>query len=166
MPRPNWDEYFARLVVDIAARSTCIRRQFGAIIVNDKKEIISTGYNGVVRGAPHCEVIGCIKDEMSISSGMGHGICPAVHAEQNALIQAGRQSVGCTLYVNGFPCKICARLLVNAGIKRVVVSGSYSDEEGLRVLQDAGVAVTCLNSHEWEEEGGEQLPAESDVGEG
>ncbi len=141
MTRPSWDEYFARLALDIAARSTCIRRQFGAIVVNDKKEIISTGYNGVVRGAQHCEEIGCIKDEMSIASGLGHGICPAVHAEQNALIQAGRLASGCTLYINGFPCKICARLIVNSGIKRVVVSGGYSDEEGLKILQAAGVEL-------------------------
>lgn len=161
MARPNWDEYFAKLVVDIAARSTCTRRQFGAIIINDKKEIISTGYNGVVRGAQHCEDIGCIKDEMSVASGMGHGICPAVHAEQNALIQAGRQSVGCTLYINGFPCKICARLIVNAGIRRVVVSGSYSDAEGLKILQDGGVEISYLNSHAWKDEKGHQLPAES-----
>ncbi len=142
MTRPNWDEYFARLAVDIAARSTCIRRQFGAIVVNEKREIVSTGYNGVVRGAQHCEEIGCIKDEMGIASGLGHGICPAVHAEQNALIQAGRLASGCTLYINGFPCKICARLIVNAGIRRVVVSGSYSDEEGLKILHAADVEVT------------------------
>lgn len=162
MPRPNWDEYFAKLVVDIAARSTCTRRQFGAIIVNGKKEIISTGYNGVVRGAPHCDVIGCVKDEMSISSGMGHGICPAVHAEQNALIQAGRQSVGCTLYVNGFPCKICARLIVNAGIARVVVSGEYTDKDGLNILKDADVEVTYLDFPEWMENM-EQLQAKGDL---
>ncbi len=160
MARPNWDEYFAKLVVDISARSTCTRRQFGAILVNDKKEILSTGYNGVVRGAPHCEDTGCIKDEMGVASGMGHGICPAVHAEQNALLQAGRQSVGCTLYLNGFPCKICARLIVNAGIRRVVASGSYSDAEGLKILQDAGVEISYLNSHEWKDKG-HQLPAES-----
>ncbi|MFQ6137213.1 MAG: cytidine/deoxycytidylate deaminase family protein [Candidatus Hydrothermarchaeales archaeon] len=144
--RPSWDQYFARIVEDIAARSTCIRkeRQFGAAVINNKHEIVSTGFNGVVRGAPHCIDIGCIKDEMEIESGMGHGICPAVHAEQNALIQAGRNSVGCTLYVNGFPCKICARLIVNAGIKRVVVSGDYSDEEGLRILEDAGIEVTHI----------------------
>lgn len=146
MDRPSWDQYFARIVEDIAARSTCIRkeRQFGAAVINNKHEIVSTGFNGVVRGAPHCIDIGCIKDEMEIESGMGHGICPAVHAEQNALIQAGRNSVGCTLYVNGFPCKICARLIVNAGIKRVVVSGDYSDEEGLRILEDAGIEVTHI----------------------
>ncbi|MFQ5974712.1 MAG: cytidine/deoxycytidylate deaminase family protein [Candidatus Hydrothermarchaeales archaeon] len=146
--RPTWDQYFAKIVEDAARRSTCIRRQFGALVVNHKHEIVSTGFNGVVRGAPHCVDIGCIKDEMEIESGMGHGICPAVHAEMNALIQAGRQSVGCTLYVNGFPCKICARLIVNSGIKRVVISGDYSDEEGLKILENANVKVAHLEVKE------------------
>lgn len=145
MSRPTWDEYFAKIADDIGVRSTCTRHQFGAVIVNEKKEIVSTGYNGPVIGAPHCDVIGCIKDENNIESGMGHGICPAVHAEQNALIQAGRQSVGSTLYVNGFPCKICARLTVNSGVKRLVVSGDYSDKAGLEILRNAGVEISKIN---------------------
>ncbi len=146
MPRPSWDRYFLNIVNDLKSRSTCTRRQFGAIIVNDKKEIISSGYNGVVRGAPHCEDIGCVKDDMEIESGMGHGICPAVHAEQNALIQAGRTAEGGTMYLNGFPCKICARLIVNSGIKRIVMSGDYSDEEGLKILKAANMELVHLDS--------------------
>lgn len=145
MPRPSWDDYFAKITIDIAARSTCIRRQFGAVIINEQKEIVSTGYNGVVRGGPHCEDVGCIKDELDLKSGTGHSICPAVHAEQNALIQAGRTAVGGALYINGFPCKICARLIVNAGIRRVVVSGDYSDQDGLKILNDANVRITYLD---------------------
>lgn len=137
--------YFARITEDVAARSTCFRHRFGAVITNDKHEIMATGYNGVVRGAPHCEDIGCIKDEQNIESGMGHGICPAVHAEQNALIQAGRNSIGCTLYINAYPCKICARMVVNSGIKRVVISGDYTDRDGLKILEAAGVEVINLN---------------------
>jgi dCMP deaminase len=117
-------------------------------VVSDKKEIISTGYNGVVRGGRHCEDIGCIKDDMEIESGMGHGICPAVHAEQNALVQAGRQAEGATMYLNGFPCKICARLIVNAGIKRLVMRGDYSDEEGLKILQAANIEIVHLDHGE------------------
>jgi dCMP deaminase len=147
MTRPSWDEYFARIVEDVAARSTCIKddRHYGAAVVNDKHEIIATGYNGVVRGAPHCAEIGCIKDKLHIESGMGHGICPAVHAEMNALIQAGNRARGCTLYVNGDPCKICARLIVNSGIGKVVISGEYSDKEGLRIMKDGGVEVVHLD---------------------
>ena len=144
MSRPSWDEYFSRIAVDVAERSTCIRHKFGAVIVNEKQEIVATGYNGVVRGALHCDEIGCIKDEQGIESGTGHEICPAVHAEQNALIQAGRQSLNCTLYVNGFPCRICARLMVNAGVKRVVVSDEYTDQEGLEVLKNSGVIVSHI----------------------
>ena len=144
MSRPSWDEYFLNIVDNVKTRSTCSRRQFGAIVVNEKKEIISTGYNGVVRGASHCEDLGCIKDEMGVESGMGHGICPAVHAEQNALIQAGRLAEGATMYLNGFPCKICARLIVNAGIKRLVMRGGYSDEEGLEILKKAFIEMIHL----------------------
>ncbi len=141
MTRPTWDEYFARIAEDVALRSTCSRHNFGAVIVNEKHEIVATGYNGVVRGAPHCNEIGCIKDIMRIESGKGHDICPAVHAEQNALIQAGKSSLGSTLYINAYPCKICARLIVNAGIRRVVTSGEYVDKEGLKILKDAGIIV-------------------------
>lgn len=145
MTRPPWDEYFLNLVDDVKMRSTCTRRQFGAIVVNSKREIISTGYNGVVRGAEHCADIGCIKDRLEIQSGMGHGICPAVHAEQNALIQAGRQAEGATIYLNGFPCKICARLIVNSGIKKLVMRGDYSDAEGLRILNAAGIELVHID---------------------
>jgi len=142
--RPSWDVYFSEITRKVATRSTCIKRRIGAVIVNRKHEIVATGYNGVVRGAPHCLDIGCIKDEKNIASGTGHEICPAVHAEQNALIQAGRNSLDCTLYVNAFPCKICARLIVNAGIKKVVTSGEYTDEEGLDILKNGGVSITHI----------------------
>jgi dCMP deaminase len=143
--RPSWDEYFSKIATDVALRSTCIRHQFGAVIANEKHEMMATGYNGVVRGAPHCSEVGCVKNLNNIKSGTGHEICPGVHAEQNALIQAGRNSVGCTLYINAFPCKICARLIVNSGIKRVVVSGEYTDKEGLDVLKNAGVVVSHID---------------------
>jgi dCMP deaminase len=142
--RPSWDEYFSRIVRDVAERSTCIRHKYGCVIVNEKHEIIATGYNGVIRGAPHCEDIGCIKDKLNIESGKGHDLCPAVHAEQNALLQSGKNSLGATLYVNAFPCKICARLMVNAGIKKVVVSGNYTDEEGLEILKSSGIRVVKI----------------------
>jgi dCMP deaminase len=149
--RPSWDVYFANIVEDVAMRSTCIRHKFGTVIVNERREIISTGYNGPVRGAPHCDVVGCVKNDNNIESGMGHGICPAVHSEANALLQAGKQARGATLYVNGFPCKICARLMVNAGIRRVVISGEYTDKEGLEILDAADIEVAYVDS----EEGGE-----------
>ena len=142
--RPSWDEYFAKIVEDVSRRSTCTRRQIGSLIVNNEHEIVSTGFNGNVRGAPHCDDIGCIKDEMSIPSGSGHDWCTAVHAEQNALLQAGKAAKGATLYVNGFPCKICARLIVNAGIKKVVISGEYTSKEGLDILSNAGIEMVNI----------------------
>jgi dCMP deaminase len=145
MDRPSWDEYFSKIALDVATRSTCLRHRFGAVIVSEKHEIVATGYNGVVRGASHCSENGCIKNRLGIKSGTGHEICPAVHAEQNALIQAGRNALNCTLYVNAFPCKICARLIVNSGINRVVVSGEYTDKEGLEILAAAGVIVSHLS---------------------
>lgn len=139
--RPSWDEYFARITEDVSLRSTCTRHKFGAVVADDRCQIVSTGFNGVVRGAPHCLDIGCIKDELNIESGMGHGVCHATHAEANALLQAGKNAAGSTLYINGLPCKICARLIVNAGIVRVVVWGDYPDKEGLVIMRDAGLEV-------------------------
>lgn len=143
--RPTWDGYFARIVKDVALRATCTRRKFGAIVVDDRCHIVSTGFNGVVRGAPHCLDVGCIKDELNIESGMGHGICPAVHAEMNALLQAGKKAKDSTLYVNAYPCKICARLIVNAEIERVVLSGTYTDEEGLQILKEHNIEMVEIS---------------------
>jgi len=141
MERPSWDEYFAAITEDVAKRSTCFKRQIGCVIVNPSREIVATGFNGNVRGAEHCFDIGCIKDELGYKSGEGHEWCTAVHAEANALIQAGRSSKDGTLYVNAFPCKICARMIVNSQVKRVVVSGEYTDRDGLKILEQANVEV-------------------------
>jgi dCMP deaminase len=143
--RPPWDVYFSKIVEEITTRSTCTKRQIGAIVVNRDHQIVSTGFNGMVRKAPHCLEIGCIIDKRNIQGGTGKSVCPAVHAEQNALIQAGRNASGCTLYINAIPCKICARLIVNAGIKRVVISGDYTDKEGLEILKGAGVEITWVS---------------------
>ncbi|MHC1635859.1 MAG: deoxycytidylate deaminase [Candidatus Methanospirareceae archaeon] len=143
MKRIPWDEYWMNIVFDIAKRSTCVRRQIGAIVVKNNI-IISTGYNGAPRGFPHCLDIGCLRDELGIKSGTKQEVCRGVHAEQNALLQAGRDAEGATLYVNGFPCKICAKMIINAGIKRVVIRGEYSDREGLEFLKKAGIKVDFI----------------------
>ncbi|MDF2957426.1 MAG: Deoxycytidylate deaminase [Candidatus Alkanophagales archaeon MCA70_species_1] len=148
--RISVDEYFMEIAKVVAKRSTCLRRQIGAVIVKNKI-IVSTGYNGAPRGLPHCLDIGCLRDELGIASGERQEVCRGVHAEQNALIQAGRSAEGATLYVNAYPCKICAKLIINAGIKRVVVSGEYSDTEGLDLLRDAGVEVVFLKDAKEEE---------------
>ncbi|RLG34490.1 cytidine deaminase [Methanosarcinales archaeon] len=143
--RIGWDDYWMKITSDISLRSTCVRRKIGAVIVKDTI-IISTGYNGAPRGFPHCIERGCIRDELGIQSGTRHEICFGVHAEQNALLQAGRDAAGGTLYVNAYPCKICAKMILNASIKEVVISGTYSDREGIELLREGGVKVKFLES--------------------
>ncbi|HDM36807.1 MAG TPA: cytidine deaminase [Candidatus Syntrophoarchaeum butanivorans] len=142
--RIGWDDYWMRITRDISLRSTCIRRKIGCVIVKDNI-IVSTGYNGAPRGFPHCIERGCIRDKLGIQSGTRHEICFGVHAEQNALLQAGRDAAGATLYVNAYPCKICAKMILNASIRRVVISGTYSDTEGIELLRAGGVDVKILD---------------------
>ncbi len=141
--RIPWDEYWMNIVNDVAMRSTCSRRQIGALVVKNDV-IVSTGYNGAPKGFPHCLDVGCRRDKLNITSGERHEECVGVHAEQNALLQAGRDANRATLYVNAFPCKICAKLIINAGITRVVISGEYSDTEGLEYLKQAGITLSFI----------------------
>ncbi len=138
------DDYFMEIAHIISKRSTCLRHKVGAIITKDK-QIITTGYNGAARGMPHCLDVGCLRDEKNIPSGERHEICRAVHAEQNAIIQAARQGAsikGGTLYCTINPCIICSKMIVNAGITRVVYEEEYSGEQkGIKFLEDAGVKV-------------------------
>ncbi|MHA1462378.1 MAG: deoxycytidylate deaminase, partial [Candidatus Heimdallarchaeota archaeon] len=109
----------------VSTRSTCLRRQFGCVIVQNG-HAISTGYNGAPKGMPHCTDIGCLRDDLNIPSGTQHEICRGVHAEQNAIIQCaihGESTKGATLYITGYPCKICAKMIINAMVERVVISG-------------------------------------------
>lgn len=132
------------IVNDVATRSTCLRRQIGALVVKNNV-IVSTGYNGAPKGFPHCLDVGCRRDKLNIASGERHEECVGVHAEQNALLQAGRAAESATLYVNAYPCKICAKLIINAGIIKVVITGDYSDKEGLEYLKIAGIEITFLD---------------------
>ncbi|NHJ38560.1 MAG: cytidine deaminase [Asgard group archaeon] len=130
----------------ISTRSTCLRRQFGSVIVQNN-HVISTGYNGAPKDMPHCIEIGCLRDDLEIPSGQKHEICRGVHSEQNAIIQCaihGESTKDGTLYVTGYPCKICAKMIINSMIKRVVISGSYSDMEGIDLLKEAGIEVTIM----------------------
>ncbi len=138
--RISVDNYFLEIVDVGAKRSTCLRKHIGAVVVKDKK-IISTGYNGAPTGFAHCLDTGCRRDKLNIESGTRHEECIGVHAEQNALLQAGRDARGATMYVNAYPCKICAKMIINAGIERVVVSGEYADSEGIEFLESVGIKV-------------------------
>jgi dCMP deaminase len=145
------DHYFMNIAIEVSRRSTCTRRQIGAIIVSDVGEIKSTGYNGNPRGLPHCDEIGCIRDKLNIPSGTRLETCTAVHAEQNALIQAGTNSRGSTMYSTIVPCPICARMILNSQISRVVYIDHYSDLSGVELLKQAGIKLTRLNKKDFED---------------
>ncbi|HEX9907688.1 MAG TPA: cytidine/deoxycytidylate deaminase family protein [Thermoplasmata archaeon] len=147
--RVDKDHYFMNIAIEVSRRSTCTRRQIGAIVVSDVGEIKSSGYNGNPRGLPHCDDIGCIRDQLGIPSGTRLETCTAVHAEQNALIQAGTNSRGSTLYSTIVPCPICARIILNAQIERVVYIDDYSDLAGLELLKQGGVKLTRLNKKDF-----------------
>ena len=139
--RKPLDKYFLELAFKVAERSTCRRRHIGAILVKDK-HILSTGYNGACSGIKDCLELGCIKDQLNIASGQGQEICRAVHAEQNAVIQAGlhgSSTEGATMYCTHSPCAICAKIMVNAKIKRCVCSIIYSEETYKELFKEAGV---------------------------
>ena len=129
MNRPSWDEYFIEMTNLVKERSTCLRRQVGAVIVKDH-HILATGYNGVPSGITHCDVTGCLREKLKVPSGERHEICRGLHAEQNAIIQAAYHGVsikGSTIYCNTKPCSICAKMICNAGIEKVVYVESYND---------------------------------------
>ncbi|MBN2558534.1 MAG: cytidine/deoxycytidylate deaminase family protein [Clostridia bacterium] len=143
MSRPSWDEYFMQIVDLVKTRSTCIRRQVGALIVKDKR-ILTTGYNGAPAGVRHCEEVGCLRQQLNVPSGERHELCRAIHAEQNAIAQAAYSGIsvkGSTMYVSLQPCSICAKLIINAGIKKLVFRGSYPDELSMSLLTEAGIEL-------------------------
>lgn len=139
--RLSVDEYFLKVASVVAERSTCCRHHVGAVAVKDK-HILATGYNGAASGLKDCLELGCLRDEMSIPSGTRHEICRGIHAEQNAIIQASLHGVsleGATVYVTHTPCILCAKMLVNAKIKRFVTFGKYSDDTFLELFREAGI---------------------------
>ena len=141
--RPSWDEYFLEMASLVAKRSTCLRRSVGAVIVKEKR-ILATGYNGAPSGLKHCVEIGCIRQKLKIPSGERHELCRALHAEQNALIQAclhGISVKGATLYATTQPCVICAKMLINAGIKEIVISEGYPDKMAMSFLKQAKIKI-------------------------
>ena len=144
MERPSWDEYFMQMAELTAKRSTCLRRQVGAAIVCDK-HVIATGYNGAPRGIAHCEERGgCLRQQMNVPSGERHELCRALHAEQNAIIQAatlGQSVEGATIYITHQPCVICAKMIINAGIKRIIIRDGYPDEMAVEILNEAGIKI-------------------------
>jgi len=142
--RPSWDEYFMKIAMLVSERSTCLRHHVGAIIVKDRR-VITTGYNGAAAGVRDCLELGCLRNELGIKSGERHEICRAIHAEQNAIIQAakhGENIEGSTIYCTHSPCIICAKMIINSGIKRIVTYGDYPDIGGVKdLLNEARVEL-------------------------
>ncbi|KPK98296.1 MAG: cytidine deaminase [Omnitrophica WOR_2 bacterium SM23_72] len=144
--RPSWDEYFLDMAQLISKRSTCLRRRVGAVVVREKR-ILATGYNGAPKGLEHCLDIGCLREKLKIPSGERHELCRALHAEQNALIQASLYGISlrdATLYATNQPCIICAKMLINAGIKEVVIGSGYPDKMAMDFFRKAKIKVRRL----------------------
>jgi dCMP deaminase len=141
--RPCWDSYFMSIADLVKTRSTCLRRQVGAVLVKDRR-ILSTGYNGPPTGCKHCAEIGCLRKELNIPSGERAELCRAVHAEQNAMTQAAYSGVATkdsTIYTTTQPCILCAKNMINAGIHRIVYNGDYPDKYSVSILNEAGVRI-------------------------
>ncbi len=147
--RPSWNDYFMSLAWLVASRSTCLRHSVGAVLVKNKR-ILSTGYNGAPPEMAHCLDIGCIRDKLKIPSGTRAEICRAVHAEQNAIVQCavyGVSSRNSTLYVTHQPCTICTKILIAAGVKRIIFEKSYPDKFAQDLLKEAGVKLEQLKKY-------------------
>lgn len=141
--RPSWHEYFLQLAVQAATRSTCLRRQVGAVLVRDKR-LLATGYNGAPRGVAHCLDIGCLREQLGVPSGERHELCRAIHAEQNAIIQAAVHGVaidGAILYCTHQPCVLCAKMLINCGVRDIYCLEGYPDALSAALIEEAGVKV-------------------------
>jgi dCMP deaminase len=141
--RPSWDEYFMEMAFVSSKRATCLRTKVGAVLVKDKR-ILATGYNGAPTGLPHCVETGCLREKLNIPSGQRHELCRGIHAEQNAVIQAAMHGVsiqGATLYATMHPCTVCTKILINAGIARIVYASTYADPLATELLQEAKIRV-------------------------
>jgi dCMP deaminase len=146
--RISWDQYFMEIAQTASKRASCLRgKKVGAVLVKER-QILSTGYNGAPKGVKNCLEHGnCLREQKNLASGERLEICRATHAEQNAVAQAAYQGVatkGATLYTTHFPCVLCAKLLINAGIKEVVFLEDEKDEQSKPVLEEAGVKVRAL----------------------
>lgn len=145
--RPSWDEYFMEITRVVASRSTCQRRLVGCVIVKDKR-LLASGYNGAPSGLQHCSQVGCIRECQGIPSGERQELCRGLHAEQNAIVQAALHGVsvaGSTLYCTHQPCITCTKMIINAGITRVLFAHSYPDVLARQLFAEAGIEIREIN---------------------
>jgi dCMP deaminase len=145
--RISADEYFLKIASVVAERSTCLRHHMGAVAVKDK-HILTTGFNGAPAGVKDCLELGCLRNAQNIPSGTRTEICRAIHAEQNVIIQAALHGIsldGCTIYCTHTPCVLCAKMMVNARVKRVVIFTKYADDSFKELFREAGIQVDVLD---------------------
>ncbi|MBI5062196.1 MAG: cytidine/deoxycytidylate deaminase family protein [Desulfatitalea sp.] len=150
--RPSWDEYFMDITCLVAKRTTCLRRAVGAVVIKDRR-LLSTGYNGAPSNVRHCAETGCLRQQLNVPSGERHELCRGIHAEQNAIIQAAYHGVsikGATLYCTNQPCSICAKMIINAGIVRIVYVDGYADALSSEMLAEAGIELVKLAGNQGE----------------
>ena len=143
MNRISWPEYFMNIAVLVSERSTCLRRKVGAIAVRGRR-ILATGYNGAPVGLTHCLEQGCLRQKLNVPSGQRHEICRALHAEQNVIIQAAIYGVNISasdIFCTNHPCVLCAKMLINCGIRTFYYAESYPDDLAATMLIEAGVKV-------------------------
>jgi len=148
--RPSWDEYFMRIAHEVAKRSTCLRRHVGAVVVLQKR-ILATGYNGAPSGLAHCAEVGCRREQLGVPSGERTELCRGLHAEMNALLQGARYGIqmdGATMYCTLMPCSLCSKMMINAGIVRVVAAVDYPDKLAHEMLRDAGIEFSVVDGRQ------------------
>lgn len=152
--RPSWDNYFMEITRLVATRSTCQRRNVGALLVKDKR-ILSTGYNGTPRGLPHCLDVGCLREKGNIPPGERHELCRGIHAEQNAIIQAATSGInieGSVLYTTHYPCSLCIKMILNASINKIFYLEGYPDELAKTLAREGKLKLIQLKQNLGEEE--------------
>jgi dCMP deaminase len=143
LARKSKDVYFSEIADLVSSRSTCLRNQVGAVIVKES-QILSTGYNGAPKKLPHCADVGCIREEMGVTSGERHELCRGLHAEQNAIIQAAYHGVsvrGAKIYCTTRPCSICTKMIINAGINEIIYIEEYKDDLASQLVEEAGLEL-------------------------
>ena len=145
--RPSWHIYFMKMAQLVAERSTCTRRNIGAVLVKNN-QVIASGYNGAPKHISHCASTGCMREQLKVPSGEKHELCRGLHAEQNTIIQAainGASLTNCVLYCTTFPCSICAKMIINAEIKYVYVTEDYPDKLAKEMFTEAEIEVIYIN---------------------
>jgi dCMP deaminase len=144
--RPDWDSYFMEIASIVSKRSTCRRRNVGALVVKEKR-ILATGYNGAPSGLRHCIESDCLRETMAVPPGERHELCRGLHAEQNAIIQAAYHGVsisGAYIYSTHLPCSICIKMIINAGIVKVLYLDGYPDRLSMELIEEAALSLTKI----------------------